>query len=283
MITLKDYIPEWTSDLKEIYEERESKNMLLLALEDVLGWSGASFLTDSNKLLSEEDVAKLEDLVLELQTGNPYQYCVGFTYFCDLKIDVSPAVLIPRPETEELVEWVKEALPADFSGRIEDWCTGSGCIALALKQHFPKASVYGIDISIDAIHRAKSNGEKLNLDVHFEIHSALSDEDVYTEPLDVLVSNPPYIPVDEREKMNRNVRDFEPEVALFVPSDEALLFYDALGSQAQRRLKPGGLLFFELHEDYAHETKEAMIALGFKNVQVRRDLQNKPRMLMATK
>ena len=281
MISLNNYALEWTYKLKDLYTEREAKNMLILAVEDVLQWGRTNFLVSGERELTSEELEQLDDLLLRLGTGEPYQYCVGFTYFYDLKIEVSPSVLIPRPETEELVEWVRNELPADFNGRIEDWCTGSGCIALALKSVFPAAEVLGIDVSKEAIFRAKSNGQKLGLNVVFEIHSALSDEDAYSEKLDVLVSNPPYIPVHEKELMNKNVLDFEPELALFVPSDEALLFYNALGQQARRRLVPGGRLFFELHEEYAHETKQAMEALGFTHVEVRNDLQGKPRMLKA--
>lgn len=282
MVSLKDYSDYWVSALKTIYDEREARNILVWTYEDVLGLKRASFLANQNELLEEEAQEQLGDVLMRLITGEPYQYIVGFTYFCDLKIEVSPSVLIPRPETEELVEWMKQELPADFSGRIEDWCTGSGCIALALKAAFEQSKVIGIDVSKDAIFRAKANAKQLNLDVEFDVHSALNDSP-FSERLDVLVANPPYIPVDEREEMRGNVLDFEPELALFVPSDEALLFYTALGEQARKRLKKGGLLFFELHENYAHHTKEEMQRLGFKNIEVRNDLQGKPRMLKAVK
>lgn len=282
-MTFKEYTDFWCNSLAEVYEEREAKNILQLACQDVLGWSRSDLMTFQSEEFRSTDQEALEEILDRLKTGEPYQYCVGFTYFYDLKIEVSPSVLIPRPETEELVEWVREELPQGFNGRIEDWCTGSGCIALALKSVFTDAEVLGIDVSKEAIFRAKSNAQKLGLDVKFEIHSALSDEDAYVEKVDVLVSNPPYIPVHEKEAMNKNVIDFEPELALFVPSDEALLFYIALGQQAQRRLNEGGKLFFELHEEYAHETKAAMESLGFKNVEVRNDLQGKLRMLKASR
>lgn len=282
-MTFKEYTDYWCHSLQSVYDEREAKNILQLACQDVLGWSRAELMSKQSEDFSEENKDLLQDLLIRLITGEPYQYIVGFTYFYDLKIEVSPSVLIPRPETEELVDWVRNELPANFKGRIEDWCTGSGCIALALKSVFPAATVFGIDVSKEAIFRAKSNAQKLGLDVVFEIHTALSDEDAYSEKLDVMVSNPPYIPVHEKEMMNKNVIDYEPELALFVPSDEALLFYNALGQQAWRRLVPGGKLFFELHEEYAHETKQAMETLGFTNVEVRNDLQGKPRMLMATR
>lgn len=283
MVTLKEYTDYWCHTLDNLYGEREAKNILLLACEDVLNWTRSEVLANQSLQLSDEHKEELQDILERLVQGEPYQYIVGFTYFCDLRIDVSPSVLIPRPETEELAAWIRHDLPSGFAGRIEDWCTGSGCIALALKDFYKHAEVLGIDVSKDAIYRAQKNAEKLNLDVKFEVHSALSDEYAYEEQLDVMVSNPPYIPVHEKENMNRNVLDFEPELALFVPSDEAQLFYLALGEQAQKRLKKDGLLYFELHEEYAHETKAEMEKLGFRNVEVRNDMQGKPRMLKAVK
>jgi len=281
MVTLKEYTDYWCHTLENSYGEREAKNILLLACEDVLNWTRSDVLANQNLNLNNQHKDELQAILERLIEGEPYQYIVGFTYFCDLRIEVSPSVLIPRPETEELAAWIRHDLPADFSGRIEDWCTGSGCIALALKDFYKHADVWGIDVSRDAIYRAQKNAEKLHLDVKFEVHSALSDELAYSDRLDVLVSNPPYIPVHEKENMRRNVLDFEPELALFVPSDEALLFYLALGEQAKQRLVEGGLLYFELHEEYAHETKEVMEQLGFKNIEVRNDMQGKPRMLKA--
>lgn len=280
MTSLREYTEYWCHALERIYDQREARNILLLACEDVLNWTRSDVLAQQELSLSNEHREELQDVLERLVTGEPYQYIVGFTYFCDLRIDVSPAVLIPRPETEELAAWIRHDLPTDFSGRIEDWCTGSGCIALALKDFYKKAEVLGIDVSKDAVFRAKANAERLHLDVAFEVHSALADIP-YEEPLEVLVANPPYIPVHEKEDMRSNVIEYEPELALFVPSDEALLFYNALGEQARQRLVSGGLLYFELHEEYAHETGKAMEALGFIHVEVRNDLQGKPRMLKA--
>jgi len=283
MVTLREYTDYWCHTLDNLYGEREAKNILLLACEDVLNWTRSDVLANQSLPLSDQHKEDLQSVLERLIEGEPYHYIIGFTYFCDLRIEVSPSVLIPRPETEELVDWIRHDLPIDFSGRIEDWCTGSGCIALALKDFYKHAEVWGIDVSKDAIYRAKKNAEKLQLAVEFEVHSALGDEYAYSEKLDVLVSNPPYIPVHEKENMRKNVLDFEPEIALFVPSDEALLFYIALGEQAKERLVDGGLLYFELHEEYAADTKDAMEQLGFKNVEVRNDMQGKPRMLKAIK
>lgn len=223
----------------------------------------------------------MNTLLTNLLTGKPYQYCIGFTYFCDLKINVSPAVLIPRPETEELVYWIVETVGKSFSGTIEDWCTGSGCIALGLKSKLPKATVSGIDVSEEAMEMAELNGKSLSLDVHWKSGDALQETDSEIQ-LDLLVSNPPYIPIREKAEMHNNVTEFEPDLALFVPNDDALLFYRKLTEQASKRLKKGGFLFFELHENYASETVQLVREFGFENVEIRKDLQGKNRMLRAS-
>jgi len=281
MISLRQFQEKWCSDLKALYDERETKTMLQFALEDCLNWQKPSLLADAERELTANEEAAMNALLTDLLTGKPYQYCVGFTYFCDLKIAVSSAVLIPRPETEELVYWIVESVGKSFAGTIEDWCTGSGCIALGLKKELPKASVHGMDVSEEAMQQARINGTNLNLEIDWKTDNALN-ESRGEDKIDVLVSNPPYIPIREKAEMNSNVTEFEPDLALFVPNDDALLFYRKLAEQARKRLNPGGMLFFELHEKYANETAELVRSLGFQQVEIKQDLQGKNRMLRAT-
>lgn len=272
----------WQKELTSLYPENEITALYKIALEDLCGLSRHDQLIQWDSVQSAETIAVLQNTLDRLKTGEPLQHIVGFTYFDDLKIFVSPEVLIPRPETEELVYEVVRSLPKDFSGKIVDWCTGSGCIALALKKHFPHAEVIGYDISISALEVARKNAVQLGLEVSFVEKDALSEEDELSSEIDVIISNPPYIPDSERAAMHRNVTDFEPGLALFVPDNSPLLFYETIALKALRCLKPDGYLFFELHENYANETLQMVEATkAFSSVIIINDLQGKQRMLKA--
>ena len=279
--TLADLQLHWQQTLNDLYPEREINNLFRFALEDVFELSYSEQLIQRTVEQSDEFCTKLENVLLRLTTGEPLQYITGFTYFDNLKLAVSPAVLIPRPETEELVEWVSETLDAGFNETIIDWCTGSGCIALALKQRFPEALVIGYDWSQEALEVANQNSTDLKLTASFERKDALVATDS-TEEVTVIISNPPYIPENEQELIRSNVRNFEPHIALFVPNESALLFYEAITQKAMQQLKSGGWLFFELHEDFAEQTKQMVENTGgFLEVEIRNDLQGKARMLRA--
>ncbi|MES2555429.1 MAG: peptide chain release factor N(5)-glutamine methyltransferase [Bacteroidota bacterium] len=281
MKTLADLQLHWQQTLSNLYPEREINNLFRFALEDEFELSYSEQMMQRTVEQPQEFCTKLESVLQRLETGEPLQYITGFTYFDNLKLLVSPAVLIPRPETEELVEWISETLDPDFSETIVDWCTGSGCIALALKQRFPESKVMGYDWSQEALEVANQNAESLKLQASFELRDALSAEHS-GEKVAVIVSNPPYIPQNEQELIRSNVRNFEPHIALFVPDESALLFYEAITQTAIQQLMPGGWLFFELHEDFAEQTKQMVEnTKGFSAVEVRNDLQGKARMLRA--
>lgn len=258
------------------------KAMLKVAICERLKLSSADYLLCDSNLLSESDLLYFRSIVKRLQNNEPFQYIVGQTEFFGLELKCDARALIPRPETEELVEWVMEVAAPENT--LIDFCTGSGCIALALKSQLPKARVYGTDVSKEALELSKENASALNLDVSFIQHDALSDQlpSILTEQsIDIIVSNPPYIPELDKQEMQANVLNFEPHLALFVENDNALIFYKAIASQAARLLKKNGLLFFEIHERLALETKEAIEALGFVDVEIRKDLQGKDRMIKA--
>lgn len=264
------------------FSESEMKAMLKVAICERLKLSSADYLLCDSNLLSESDLLYFRSIVKRLQNNEPFQYIVGQTEFFGLEMKCDARALIPRPETEELVEWVMEVAAPDDS--LIDFCTGSGCIALALKNQLTKATVYGTDVSKEALELSKENASSLNLDVSFIQHDALSDQLPSTlteQSIDIIVSNPPYIPEVDKQEMQANVLDFEPHLALFVDNDNALIFYKAIASQAARLLKKNGLLFFEIHERLAVETKEAIEALGFVDVEIRKDLQGKDRMIKA--
>ena len=264
------------------FSESELKAMLKVAICERLKLSSADYLLCDSNLLSESDLLYFRSIVKRLQDNEPFQYIVGQTEFFGLELKCDARALIPRPETEELVEWVLEV--ATPENTLIDFCTGSGCIALALKNQLTKATVYGTDVSKEALELSKENASSLNLDVIFIQHDALSDQLPSTlteQSIDIIVSNPPYIPEVDKQEMQANVMDFEPHLALFVENDNALIFYKAIASQATRLLIQNGLLFFEIHERLAVETKEAIEALGFVDVEIRKDLQGKDRMIKA--
>jgi len=269
----------WTTDLRELYSEREARNILLLVLEDVFGYKRSELLIMREIDLSEAQSGKLKQISDRLKNGEPYQYIVGFTYFDDLKIHVAPGVLIPRPETEELVAWLQETIGDRKELLLEDWCTGSGCIALALKNRNPDSRVKAYDISPEALAIARKNAAELTLEVDFQLKDALNAGS--GNGVDVVISNPPYIPWKEKVEMHLNVTAFEPDLALFVPDEEPLLFYNALARYAAESLNDKGYLFFELHEHFARETKTMVEGLGFSRVEIREDLQGKNRLLKA--
>lgn len=269
----------WKDQLGELFPEREIRNLFYLTLEDVLGFNRGFILSNQVRAFSEDQMDQLQQVLYRLKVGEPIQYIVGFTYFDDLKINVAPEVLIPRPETEELVSWVQETIQDQKNRKVEDWCTGSGCIALTIKNRNSSFEVKGFDISPEALEIAKLNANELNLDVEFQINNALEPET--GNKVDVIISNPPYIPWKEKDEMHQNVTAFEPDLALFVPNEDPLLFYRTLAEYAAESLNENGYLFFELHENYAFETKSLVEKLGFSSVEIKEDLQGKNRMLKA--
>ncbi len=242
-------------------------------------------LADEHRL-SESDLLFLRSVVKRLQANEPLQYIFGDTLFYDLTIKCDSRALIPRPETEELVDWIVSDFQQKIVERIVDVCTGSGCIAFALKSKFPIAHVVGIDWSKDALTLADENKNKLQLEVDMLHMNALEKWDAHVfqpNSVDILVSNPPYITASEKKGMHPNVLEFEPEMALFVPNDDPLLFYRAIAENSLYVLKSGGSLYFELNENFASETKQLLVDLGFVHTEIREDLQGKKRMLKAQK
>jgi release factor glutamine methyltransferase len=221
--------------------------------------------------------------VKRLQVNEPFQYILGETTFCDLTLICDSRALIPRPETEELVAWISELLNLNF---IIDVCSGSGCIALGLKSRFPNARVFGVDVSEVANELAQANAQRNHLPVEFfkaDVLEINSEFWKYLDAVDVIVSNPPYITCKEIEQMNPNVLDYEPHLALFVPNDSAIIFYERIAMLGLQKLNQNGFLFFELNPDFADQVIEMLKILGFSNIELKNDLQGKKRMLKAQK
>jgi release factor glutamine methyltransferase len=269
--------------LQSQFSESELKSMWKLLICKRFDWSDSEFLMSSENRLSESDLLFVRSFVKRLQANEPFQYILGETTFCDLTILCDTRALIPRPETEELVAWISELLNLNF---IIDVCSGSGCIALGLKSRFPNARVFGVDVSEVANELAQANAQRNHLPVEFfkaDVLEINSEFWKYLDAVDVIVSNPPYITCKEIEQMNPNVLDYEPHLALFVPNDSAIIFYERIAMLGLQKLNQNGFLFFELNPDFADQVIEMLKILGFSNIELKNDLQGKKRMLKAQK
>ncbi len=277
----------YKEQLSHIYDEAELNEIIFLAFNQVLGFSKTDLSFRTNENINQSDLLKLNFICKRLLQQEPIQYILGETEFYGLKFKVNPSVLIPRPETEELVDLIiKENKSSTATGKIKiiDIGTGSGCIAIALKKHLPQAEVYALDISETALTTAQQNAALNKLDVRFMQADILAAPNTQLQALgfDVIVSNPPYITHTEAAEMETRVKDFEPHSALFVENREPLVFYDKIARFAFKQLNTNGKLYFELNAKYASETKQLIESIGFKQVQLLRDLNNNERILKAS-
>lgn len=270
------------SELHGLYPVSEIEGFTRIIFESVCGWSFTRQLVKKHEKIQEPDFLKIQEIITRLKTFEPIQYILGETEFFGLRLIVNPSVLIPRPETEELVDWiVRSDLPPD--SRILDIGTGSGCIALALKSVLKNAAVSGIDISEKALETAHENAAKNKLDVRFNQSDILKNDNSNNEVYDVIVSNPPYIREREKLLMLPNVLEYEPGNALFVPDSDPLVFYRSIAAFAIKNLSENGKLFLEINENLGHEMKNMLVDFGFCNIEIRKDINEKNRMICCTK
>jgi len=272
--------------LKDALEAQHS----LLAIQTIfnclaekhLQLSPAAASLNAGNLIDATILSKIKIDIEAIKHGKPYQYVIGYTWFYNLKILVNEAVLIPRPETEELVDWIVKDLSDQVTTLdVLDIGTGSGCIALALKANL-NANVSAVDISKTALKVAEQNAANNKLNIHFEQFDVLTYlPNNQGQQYDVIVSNPPYITLNEKPLMDKIVTQYEPDLALFVTNEQPLIFYEQVARFARQYLKPTGTLYFELNENYAEETKTLIEKFGFKDVIIKKDLQGKKRMLGA--
>ena len=265
------------------FSESEIKSISKQSVMERLNISSTDYLLGDKLLLSESDLLYFRSIVKRLQNNEPFQYVIGNCDFFGLKFKCDKRALIPRPETEELVHWIESVYSKDEELVIHDVCCGSGCIGLSLKSVFPKSNVLLSDYEDDALELTKENAKLLNLHVEVQKLNALSDNTSFDNKFDVWVSNPPYIPENEKSEMKQHVLEFEPHSALFVPDEDALIFYKQISKNAFKSLKDGGRVFFELHENLFQKSEEVLRETGFINIELRKDLQGKNRMLMGQK
>ena len=283
MKTIKDVFEQFKLDLKRLYDEREISSLTKLAIGEITGFSNAKIKAFPELEISDDEKTKLTNILIVLKTGKPIQYILGKTEFYGLQFLVNPSVLIPRPETEELVDWVINSLYTEINnGHILDIGTGSGCIAISLKKHLPSFKVSGIDISAAAIQTASENAKLNHAEVNFLDEDILNPKAIISEKYKVIISNPPYVTLLDKRQMHTNVTDFEPHNALFVPENDPLIFYRAIVNFALSQLEQNGLLFFEINESYGQETVNLFNELGFKDIILRKDMSGRDRMVKAT-
>lgn len=268
--------------LYHLYDNTEAANIADLVMEKLTGWRRIDRVINKTVPLTKPMVTDLDRFIEELSSRKPVQYVLNECWFFGFPFYVDARVLIPRPETEELVDWVLSEERSRSHPVILDVGAGSGCISIALQKNRTDASVYGIDVSNAALEVAKTNANRLNAPVRFEIADIFeSDSFRQLPPPDILVSNPPYIPKTESREMHDNVTRFEPDMALFVPDEDPLKFYSAIGDYAKEVMKPGSVVYVELHESFAAGAADLFRSKGFTDVAVKKDMQGKDRMARA--
>lgn len=277
---LADLKTYFHSELAELYGEREADNLFFWVCDVKFGLNKLE-LRQTNHRLSESEFLEIQQIVKRLQNGEPIQYILGETEFYNSRILVNEKVLIPRPETEELVDWVLETVPDH--ARILDIGTGSGCIPIALKKARPSLQVTGLDISAEALETAQSSAKMNQVAVNWLEKDILSAQSTSFGTYDIIISNPPYVLESDKTHMHSNVLEFEPHLALFVADKDPFLFYRKIAEIAKEICSKNGQLFFEIHEKFGTETITMLEEKGFQNVVIRKDLQGKNRMVRGEK
>ena len=280
-MTIKHYRDYFVQELTPLYDVGEAESFFYRILEARHQLKRIDIALQPELALT---VTELEDwnLILEqLKKEIPIQYLLGSTHFYGLEFEVNSNVLIPRPETEELVDWIiksQQLAIGDKKVRILDIGTGSGCVAIALAKNLPNAQVFAFDVSEQALATAQKNAELNQVAIQFIHQSILETEDL-GQQFDIIVSNPPYVRHLEKLEIKKNVLDNEPHLALFVADDDALIFYRKIAELAQKNLNPQGQLYFEINQYLGQETLDLLQEMGFKNTELRKDIYGNDRMI----
>ncbi len=279
-MTVQDATFYILNQLRTIYEEGESAQMTDWVMENITGSKKAERMLYKYSALTSNEEMQLKHYTERLMQQEPVQYVLNESWFCGLKFYVDENVLIPRPETEELVEWIIAncKFPVDELS-ILDIGTGSGCIPIALKRRIRKAAVWSCDVSEAALQVARRNATALGTEVNF-LQLDFLDEDQWESlpAVDIIVSNPPYVPEKDKEQMQPNVLKYEPATALFVPDNDPLVFYRSIAAFGKKKLNPGGCLYFEIHEDLGEPVVTLLQSKGY-STELKKDMQGKDRMV----
>lgn len=272
---LRDIRHRFRVALKDKYPPEEISNLFHLLTSHYFGFSKTLLAMEPHKTVEPEGAGQLLDALEKLTDSVPVQYITGETFFMDMDLKVSPAVLIPRPETEELVSWILQSHPP-APLNIIDIGTGSGCIALGLKKNWAHATIFAIDLSPGALEVARENARELQLDIRFRQDDIRNPGQQWPE-FEILVSNPPYVPAGDRGSMEPHVAESEPEEALFVPDEDPLCIYRAILDFATHHLKPGGWVYLEIYEAFGKKVCDLLRGAGYSNIELKKDIFGKDR------
>ena len=281
-MTIKNYRDYFIQELTSLYDVGEAESFFYLILEAKHQFKRVDLALQPDLAFSETELESWSFILDQLKKEIPIQYLLGTTHFYGLEFEVNSAVLIPRPETEELVDWIIQSSKVQSKLKILDIGTGSGCIAIALAKNLPNAQVFALDVSELALATAKKNAEKNQVHLSFIHQSILETEDLAQE-FDIIVSNPPYVRELEKHEIKNNVLDNEPHLALFVEDNDALIFYRKIAQLAQKNLKSEGQLYFEINQYLGKETLNLLLEMGFKNCELRQDIYGNDRMIQCSK
>ena len=299
-MNIKNYRTHFIQELSAIYDSGEAESFFYLILEEKHKLKRIDLALNQELTFSKDEVVLWNSILKQLKKEVPVQYLLGKTSFYGLDFEVNPSVLIPRPETEELVDWIIQSQKLEVrSGKLKekskmisilDIGTGSGCIAISLAKNIPNAQVFAIDISEEALATAQKNAVKNQVEVDFIKTDILKTDDLKDLPassfhlptiFDIIVSNPPYVRELEKQEIKKNVLDNEPHLALFVKDNDALIFYRIIAELAQKKLSPNGELFFEINQYLGPEMIELLETMNFKNIELRKDIYGNDRMIKA--
>lgn len=280
LLQLQKYFQQ---QLRANYPDSEIESFFFWTLEEILGIQRIDFVLQKNNAVDYQNIDRIKKVIQRLQNEEPIQYIFGSTEFYGLLFNVSTDTLIPRPETEELVEWIIETVKQDeylsslSELRILDIGTGTGCIAITLTKLIPSANTTAVDISKNALTVAESNSALNEVNVHFVISNVLELSKLGNQ-YDIIVSNPPYVRISEKIEIKNNVLKYEPDTALFVEDDDPLLFYRKIGKLSLESLNPNGYLFFEINQYLGKEMVDLLSDLGYQHIELRKDLFGNDRM-----
>jgi release factor glutamine methyltransferase len=291
---LKHYKKHFFNSLKDIQDEQEIESFFFILIEYLHHLTRVEVALQPNFVLSDTEIEKWNSILVQLQQDKPIQYITGEAWFYGLRFEVNENTLIPRPETEELVEWILNSPITQNPSPINilDIGTGTGCIPIALKANLSQGNVTAIDVSKKALEVAKRNAQSNKVEINFIQANILDVEDLLIlltpnsqlpASIDIIVSNPPYVRNIEKLEIKKNVLDYEPHLALFVEDTDALLFYRKIAQLALKSLSPNGLLFFEINQYLGKETVELLQNLGFKNIELKKDMFGNDRMVKSEK
>lgn len=280
---LRELKEKYIRILTDQYGKNEADSLISILIEELFGYNNIDVSLNPELRLSESEILRIHQAFKKLKGNKPVQYITGYSDFMDLKLKVSPDVLIPRQETEELVDFIRKN--EQLSGmRVLDIGTGSGCIAIGLFKYLENPIVHAIDIDKNALEIARENAINMEAEIVFKEWDILSNvASVSDYPFDIIVSNPPYVTESEKQKMKKNVLDYEPSLALFVPDNEPLKFYRAIFEFTKNNLKGNGRIYLEINESFGNEMKDLMANYGYRNINLYQDLHKKTRFISAVK